>query len=72
VRACLRVEASSDRLGTLRDIDTEGILATPANSGYNEQVIEAARRSVLNGGSLETTNHEPTTTNANYEHTTTR
>jgi predicted dehydrogenase len=75
VRACHRVEASSDRIRTLDEIDTQGILATPANSRYNEQVIEAARRSILNGGSLEkteTTNHEPTTTNAKYEHTTTR
>ena len=31
-------------------IDAEGIAATPANSHYNEQLIEAARQSILNGG----------------------
>ena len=50
VRACMRVEASPDRQQTLRAIDEEAILATPANSRYNEQVIEAARKSILNGG----------------------
>jgi D-galacturonate reductase len=50
VRACMRVEASTDRQQTLRAIDEEGILATPSNSRYNEQVIEAARKSILNGG----------------------
>ena len=72
MRACHRVEAAPDRIRTLNEIDAEGILATPANNRYNEQVIEAARRSILNGGSFERTNHEPTTTNANYEHTTAR
>jgi D-galacturonate reductase len=50
VRACMRVEESRDRERTLREIDDEGILATPANSRYNEHVIEAARKSILNGG----------------------
>jgi predicted dehydrogenase len=50
VRACMRVEESADRERTLREIDGEGLLATPANSRYNEQVIEAARRSILNDG----------------------
>ena len=50
VRACMRVEASNDRQRTLREIDEESILATPANSRYNERVIEAARKSILNGG----------------------
>ena len=49
-RCCQRVDAASDRQKTLREIDAEGIAATPANSRYNEQVIEAARRSILNGG----------------------
>jgi predicted dehydrogenase len=35
---------------TLDGIDAAGILATPANSAYNEQVIEAARESIVNGG----------------------
>ncbi len=50
VEACLRVE---NRQTTLTEIDKAGILATPSNSRYNERLIEAARRSILNGGSLE-------------------
>ena len=50
VRCCLRVEKATDRQREIREIDAEGIAATPANSRYNEQVIEAARRSILNGG----------------------
>lgn len=50
VKACLRVEASADRAATLDAIDLEGPLATPANSRYNERVIEAGRRSLLDGG----------------------
>ncbi len=50
VSACLRVEAAPDRQAVLRAIDAEGLLATPANSRYNERVIEAARKSILNGG----------------------
>jgi D-galacturonate reductase len=49
-RCCLRVESAADRQQAIREIDLEGIAATPANSRYNEQVIEAARRSILNGG----------------------
>jgi len=50
VRACYRVEESADRAKTLREIDDEGILATPANSRHNERVIEAGRQSILNDG----------------------
>jgi predicted dehydrogenase len=49
-RCCLRVENAADRARAIHDIDREGIAATPANSRYNEQVIEAARQSILNGG----------------------
>ena len=42
--------ASTDPQQTLREIDNEALLATPANSRYNEQVIEAARKSILNAG----------------------
>jgi len=35
---------------TLDEIDAAGIIATPANSAYNEQVIEAARESLGSGG----------------------
>ncbi|HEV2687504.1 MAG TPA: Gfo/Idh/MocA family oxidoreductase [Bryobacteraceae bacterium] len=52
LRCCLRVESATDRQATIREIDDEGIAATPANSRYNEQVIEAARRSILNGGAM--------------------
>ncbi|MCC6861103.1 MAG: Gfo/Idh/MocA family oxidoreductase [Bryobacterales bacterium] len=55
VKACLRVEAEPDpvrRRQLLLEYDQAGIMATPANSSYNEQVIEAARESILNGGRL--------------------
>jgi predicted dehydrogenase len=55
VKACLRVEAEPDpvrRRQLLLAFDEAGIMATPANSGYNEQVIEGARESVLHGGRL--------------------
>jgi D-galacturonate reductase len=50
VKACLRVESSADRAAALDAIDREGLLATPANSRYNERVLEAGRRSLLDGG----------------------
>jgi len=34
----------------LEEFDRAGIMATPANSSYNEQVVEAGRRSILDGG----------------------
>ena len=54
VKAAARVEAGGDdaaaRRALIKEIDAEGILATPANSSYNELVIEAGRMSILNGG----------------------
>ena len=53
VKAALRVEQGKDlaaRRKIIREIDAEGILATPANSSYNELVIEAGRMSILNNG----------------------
>jgi len=50
VRGCQRVQSAADPAAELRAIDDEEILATPANSRYNEQVIEAARKSIANGG----------------------
>ncbi len=50
VKACLRVEGSRDRAAELCAIDHEGLLATPANSRYNERVIEAGRASLAAGG----------------------
>lgn len=55
VGQCIRVEAEPDlaaRQAALRQIDAEGIMATPNNSAYNEQVIEAGRESILNGGKV--------------------
>jgi len=60
LKAALRVEAETEGLtGTaalktrqkiLKAVDAEGIIATPANSSYNELVVEAARKSVTHGG----------------------
>ena len=50
VRAVHRVETSADRLATPKEIDDAGILATPANSSFNEAVVEAARQSIQGGG----------------------
>jgi D-galacturonate reductase len=56
IGTCLRVEAEAADLAArqalLREIDAAGIMATPANSSYNEQVIEAGRESILNGGRM--------------------
>jgi predicted dehydrogenase len=54
IDACVRVGSESGGLAArqklLREIDEAGIMATPANSNYNELVIEAGRESILNGG----------------------
>jgi len=50
---CIRVGAVGSleaRQKLLREIDAAGIMATPANSAYNELVLEAGRESILNGG----------------------
>jgi hypothetical protein len=44
------VESVAERQKLLHEIDAAGIMATPANSSYNELVIEAGRQSILNGG----------------------
>jgi predicted dehydrogenase len=43
-------QALALRQKLIRQFDDEGIMATPANSSYNELVTEAARLSILNGG----------------------
>jgi hypothetical protein len=52
----MRIERESSSLDERREriaeIDGRGILATPANSRYNEQVCEAGRQSILAGGRL--------------------
>jgi D-galacturonate reductase len=56
IQSCIRVESEArnlvDRQRILKEIDAAGIMATPANSSYNELVIEAARESILNGGKI--------------------
>jgi len=39
-----------ERRAFIRQLDNDGIMATPANSSYNELVIEAARLSIVNAG----------------------
>lgn len=43
-------EALALRQRMIRETDAQGLMATPANSFYNELVIEAARRSILRDG----------------------
>lgn len=51
IRQILRVHGSlEDRQRTLAAIDEAGVMATPANSRYNELVTEAGRLSILNNG----------------------
>jgi len=51
---CIRVEAEGGDLAgrqkLLREIDAAGVMATPANSSYNERVIEAGRKSIVERG----------------------
>ena len=53
VKACKQVAGAGDiepRRELLQRFDDEGIMATPANSSYNELVVEAARMSIVSGG----------------------
>ncbi|MGH9719882.1 MAG: Gfo/Idh/MocA family protein [Bryobacteraceae bacterium] len=52
VGKCIEVESAApvQRRELLKRLDDEGIMATPANSSYNELVLEAGRASILNGG----------------------
>lgn len=55
IRAIHRVEAAGGealkaRQAEMEAIDQEGIIATPANSSYNELVIEAGRMSITSQG----------------------
>ena len=43
-------EALKQRQAFIAEYDREGLMATPANSSYNELVIEAGRLSITNGG----------------------
>ena len=63
IQTCIRVESETGglagRQAMLGEIDATGIIATPANSSYNELVIEAARESILHGGKTVTIEHSP-------------
>jgi D-galacturonate reductase len=51
VNACIRVQSAGDLAGRrqeLKQLDADGVLATPGNSRYNELVMEAGRLSILN------------------------
>jgi D-galacturonate reductase len=52
VNAIQRVESTPapERARVLGEIDSAGLLATPANSSFNESVCEAGRLSIMNGG----------------------
>ncbi|MBD3375487.1 hypothetical protein GF406_10665 [candidate division KSB1 bacterium] len=55
VQAIDRVESTGQanleqRQKVIKQIDAEGIIATPANSAFNELVIQAGRMSILSGG----------------------
>ena len=60
VSNCIRVEnesageadALAARQRLLKELDAAGIMATPANSSYNELVLEAGRASIMNKGRL--------------------
>ena len=47
-----QIQAAVANPAMLADIEAAGILATPANSRYNERVIEAARLSIADHGRL--------------------
>jgi hypothetical protein len=61
VKAALRVEAApeEERDRILAEYDAQGVMATPANSLFNELVIEAGRLSILNDGRLVRIHYEP-------------
>ncbi|GAB6164607.1 hypothetical protein JCM19992_06070 [Thermostilla marina] len=48
------------RQNVLRRIDEQGLLATPANSAFNELVIEAGRASILDAGRPVRIDYRPT------------
>ena len=53
VKSCAELSRINDlkkRQKIIRQFDEEGIMATPANSSYNELVVEAGRKSILAGG----------------------
>ncbi|MFN0103538.1 MAG: Gfo/Idh/MocA family protein [Bryobacteraceae bacterium] len=62
VKTIYRVDAAGDvaaRQTRLDEIDAQGIIATPANSRYNELVVEAGRLSILHNGREALIEYEP-------------
>jgi D-galacturonate reductase len=53
---CRDVQSRRERL---RELDETGVLATPANSRYNDLVVEAGRLSLANEGRLVRIAYEP-------------
>ena len=49
-RDAAAMKTLAERQKFIRQLDADGIMATPANSSYNELVIEAGRKSILSGG----------------------
>jgi len=49
----------AERRKRIAAVDARGIIATPANSRYNELVCQAARLSILNDGHDVEIHHEP-------------
>ena len=69
VKTAIRIEAETEGLAPeaararrreiLQQVDADGVIATPANSRYNELVIEAGRLSILNGGREADISYDP-------------
>ena len=53
------IAAGGERGEVLKSIDNDGWHATPANSSYNELVVEAGRLSILNGGRRVNLTYDP-------------
>ncbi len=61
IQNCIRASGKdvAERQTMIRELDQAGIMATPANSAYNELVLEAGRLSIMNGGREVAINYEP-------------
>jgi predicted dehydrogenase len=57
-RAGSAITDLKERQKFIKRLDADGIMATPANSSYNELVIEAGRKSILAGGREVVINYE--------------
>jgi predicted dehydrogenase len=50
INQAIKASSLGQRQALIKQFDNEGIMATPANSAYNELVMEAGRLSITNGG----------------------